>query len=97
MPALCAEIGVPERTLRIVCAEFLGLGPIRYVLLKRLNDVRSALRHADPATHSVAEIARDHQFLQLGRFSDTYRRIFGELPSATLQRDPEMRVPAEIA
>jgi hypothetical protein len=54
-----------------------------------LNAVRSALQRADPATNSVTEIARDHRFLQLGRFSRTYRSIFGELPSATLQRDPE--------
>jgi AraC-like DNA-binding protein len=89
VPALCAEIGVPERTLRLICADFLGVPPMRYVLLKRLNEVRSALRRANPDTNSVTDIARNHQFLQLGRFSDTYRSIFGELPSATLQRDPE--------
>jgi AraC-like DNA-binding protein len=89
LPALCERIGVPERTLRMVCTEFLGVGPMRYVLLKRLNEVRSALRRADPTTNSVSEIARNHQFLQLGRFSETYCRMFGELPSTTLQRDPQ--------
>jgi len=38
---------------------------------------------------SVAEIARSCQFLELGRFAVTYRTIFGELPSTTLQRDPQ--------
>ena len=89
MPALCAEIGVPERTLRMCCAEFLGVSPIRYLLLQRLNQARSALRHADPATASVAEVARSYQFLELGRFAVTYRTTFGESPSATLQRDPQ--------
>jgi len=85
MPALCAAIDVPERTLRVCCAEFLGMSPTRYLLLRRLNLARSALRRADPATASVAEIARTHQFLELGRFAVTYRTIFGEMPSTTLR------------
>jgi hypothetical protein len=36
---------------------------------------------------TVAEIARNHQFLELGRFAVTYRAIFGESPSVTLERD----------
>jgi transcriptional regulator GlxA family with amidase domain len=89
MPALCAEIGVSERTLRLCCAEFLGVSPTRYVLLQRLNKARSALRRADPSTTSVAEIARNHQFVELGRFAVAYRTTFGESPSATLRRDRE--------
>jgi AraC-like DNA-binding protein len=83
---LCTAIGVPERTLRLCCAEFLGVSPIRYYLLRRLNMARSALRRADPETASVAEIARDHQFTELGRFAVAYRAIFGETPSSTLRR-----------
>jgi AraC-like DNA-binding protein len=90
LPALCAEIGVPERTLRLCCAEFLGLSPTRYVLLRRLNKARSALRRADPSKVTVAEVARNHQFLELGRFAVTYRATFGESPSTTLQRDSHL-------
>ena len=86
MPALCAAIGVPERTLRVCCTEFLGMSPTRYLLLRRLNMVRSALRRADPVTASVAEIARSCQFLEPGRFAVTYRTIFGETPSSTLRQ-----------
>ena len=75
---LCTASGVPERTLRLCCAEVLGVSPIRYFLLRRLNMTRSALRRADPETASVAEIARDHQFTELGRFAVVYRAIFGE-------------------
>jgi AraC-like DNA-binding protein len=83
---LCAAIGVAERTLRVCCAEFLGLSPTRYILLRRLNMARSALRRADPATATVAEIARSFQFSELGRFAVAYRRIFGEMPSITLRK-----------
>jgi AraC-like DNA-binding protein len=88
VPALCAAIGVPERTLRVCCTEFLGMSPSRYLLLRRLNMTRSALRRADPATASVAGIARSHQFLEPGRFAVAYRTIFGEMPSSTLRRSP---------
>jgi AraC-like DNA-binding protein len=83
---LCTAIDVPDRTLRLCCAEFLGVSPLRYYLLRRLNMARSALRRADPETVSVAEIARDHQFTELGRFAVAYRAIFGETPSSTLRR-----------
>jgi AraC-like DNA-binding protein len=88
IPTLCAEIGVAERTLRMCCAEFLGVSPSRYILLQRLNRARAELRRADLSTTTVAEIARNHQFLEFGRFAVTYRTIFGESPSVTLQRDP---------
>jgi AraC-like DNA-binding protein len=83
--ALCSAIDVPERTLRACCNEFLGMSPTRYHLLRRLNLARSALRRADPETTSVAEIARNHQFQELGRFAVAYRTVFGEMPSFTLR------------
>ncbi|WP_194455864.1 helix-turn-helix transcriptional regulator [Bradyrhizobium sp. CCBAU 53421] len=86
LPDLCDEIGVAERTLRMCCREFLGVSPMRYLLLRRLNSARAALRRADPSTASVASIAREHQFIELGRFAATYRAAFGEAPLTTLQR-----------
>ncbi len=86
VPDLCAALGVAERTLRMCCADFLGVSPTRYFLLRRLNKARSALRQADPVTASVAEIARSCEFSEPGRFAVTYRSVFGEAPSATLRR-----------
>jgi len=86
MRMLCAAIDVPERTLRMCCTEFLGMSPTRYLLVRRMNMARAALRRADPATASVAEIARSNQFLELGRFAAAYRTVFGETPSTTLRR-----------
>jgi AraC-like DNA-binding protein len=88
MPELCALIGVTDRTLRSCCAEFLGISPSRYVLLRRLRRVRVALRDADPATASVVEIASCCGFTELGRFAGAYRNVFGESPSTTLRRSP---------
>jgi AraC-like DNA-binding protein len=88
LPKLCELIGVTDRTLRSCCAEFLGISPSRYVLLRRLKAVRSVLRDADPAAASVAEIASGCGFAELGRFAGAYRNAFGELPSTTLRRTP---------
>jgi AraC-like DNA-binding protein len=86
MRELCAAVAVPERTLGICCAEFLGMSPGSYVRVRRLNLFRAALLRADPATASVAEIARRYGFSELGHFAATYRGAFGETPSATLYR-----------
>jgi len=85
IPKLAVAVGVPERTLRMCCAEFLGMSPSQYAKLRRLNLVRSALRRADPATDSIAAIARQYGFSELGRFAAAYRTLFGESPSTTLR------------
>jgi AraC-like DNA-binding protein len=89
LPELCALIAVSERTLRSCCTEFLGISPSRYMLLRRLQAVRIALRDADPATANVAEIANGCGFTELGRFAGAYRTAFGEAPSTTLRRSPD--------
>jgi AraC-like DNA-binding protein len=81
---LSAAIGVPERTLKACCREFLGMGPTRYLRLRRLSLVRAALRWADPAT-DIAAIARRYGFSEPGRFATAYRAAFGEAPSTTLR------------
>jgi AraC-like DNA-binding protein len=86
VPDVCATIEVSERTFRTCCAEFLGLSPGLYIRLRRLNVARRLLRHADPDTTSVAEVARRSGFSELGRFAAIYRTAFGELPSITLAR-----------
>jgi AraC-like DNA-binding protein len=88
MPELCELVGVSDRTLRLCCTEFLGVSPTRYVLLRRLREVRSTLRNAHPDTANVAEVAYSFGFAQLGRFAGTYRATFGETPSTTLHRTP---------
>jgi AraC-like DNA-binding protein len=88
---ICAAIGAAERTLRIACEEHLGMGPIRYLALRRMNLVRRALLRADSST-TVTRIATDHGFWELGRFAVSYRALFGETPLVTLQRPPDDRL-----
>ena len=88
---LCAAIGVSERTLRICCREHLGMAPLHYLWLRRMHLAHRALMFADPASATVTEIATEHGFWELGRFSVEYRVLFGEPPSVSLHRSPSGR------
>lgn len=92
---LSAAVGAPERTLRMLCAEFLGMSPLAYARLRRLNLARLALMRTGPGGASVARVARRYGFSELGRFAAAYRAVFGEAPSATL-RDAA-RIPGTAA
>ena len=88
IPELCSSLGVPERTLRLCCDEALGMGPKRYLMLRRMNLARQALRKADGTTTTVTAVAANFGFFSFGRFSVFYRTLFGEMPSTTLHAAP---------
>jgi AraC-like DNA-binding protein len=88
MPEICKAIRVPDRTLRMCCQEHLGMGPKRYLLLRRMHLARRALRGAASDATSVTDIATRFGFWQLGRFAVEYHSLFGESPSATLRQQP---------
>jgi AraC-like DNA-binding protein len=48
MRDLCAAAGVPERTLRSAFTEYFGVGPMRLLKARQLQEVRRALLTADP-------------------------------------------------
>jgi AraC-like DNA-binding protein len=89
--ALCELIGVTERTLRSCCAEFLGMSPVRYVLLRRLSRAHVALRDADPGRANLLELVRGFGFAEAGRFEAAYRAAFSEAPLTTFQHAPGAR------
>jgi hypothetical protein len=51
--------------------------------------VRRALLMAGPATTTVTRVLTDHGFWEFGRFSVSYRALFGETPSESLRRPAE--------
>ena len=86
---ICKAIGVSERALRMCCQEYLGTSPKRYLLLRRMHQARRALREAADTT-TVATIATQFGFWDLGRFAINYQALFGESPSGTLRRSSEL-------
>ena len=89
---VCAAVGATERSLRKACEEHLGMGPIRYLTFRRMHLARRALARAVSSSATVTQIATEHGFWELGRFSVCYRAIFGEKPSETLHRPPDDRL-----
>ena len=64
------------------------MGPKRYLLLRRMQLARRALRETASSTATVTEVAGQFGFWHFGRFAGAYQSLFGEMPSATLHRPP---------
>ncbi|CAI8862815.1 XylDLEGF operon transcriptional activator 3 [Pseudomonas chlororaphis] len=60
--------------------------PMRYIRQKKLERIHACLRDPSCNVRNITELAMDFGFLHLGRFSESYRKQFGELPSDTLRR-----------
>jgi AraC-like DNA-binding protein len=85
VPEICAAIDVSPRTLLACCQEHLGMGPKRYLMLRRMSLVRRALRQATPGETTVTNIVSQFGFWEFGRFAGVYKSTFGETPSETLR------------
>jgi AraC-like DNA-binding protein len=85
---ICAALGVSARSLRDCSQTHIGMGPKRFLTLRRMHLARCALREGGGNT-SVTDVATQFGFWELGRFAVVYRALFGESPSATAgQRAP---------
>lgn len=81
---ICLALGVSERTLQYAFRDYVGMSPVAYLRVCRLNRVRAELASADTASTTVTQVAMRFGFLHLGRFAGDYRRLFGVAPSETL-------------
>lgn len=86
MEDLATAAGVSERTLRTAFHEYFSIGPLRYLKLRTLHQVRRALKAADPSITGVTQIATQFGVWEFGRFAQDYRFLFDELPSHTLRQ-----------
>ena len=82
---LCRITRVSIRTLQYAFLEQYGVTPKTYLKNIRLNAVRKELWKRDPDSTRVNDIASLWGFWHMGQFAADYRKLFGELPSATLQ------------
>ena len=86
IPELCKIAKLSERNLQYGFKEYLGITPIRYLRLIRLNGVRRDLLISNNKKDRVIDVALNWGFIELGRFAREYRQLFQELPSATLNK-----------
>ena len=80
---VCQAVGVSQRALQVAFAEGLGISPMRYLKLRRLQAVRERLMRTSVDEMTVTLAAREAGFVDLSRFSRDYRNLFGHLPSET--------------
>jgi AraC-like DNA-binding protein len=77
--------GVPGQKLHDSFKAYFGLSAVAYLKRFRLQSARRSLLQAS-GSYNVAAIASQWGFSHLGRFAQDYNRLFGELPSQTLER-----------
>lgn len=85
--------GMSAPSLNELFKKHAGTTPMRFIRQRKLEAVYTHLSNPDAAARSVTEAAIDYGFLHLGRFADSYKYTFGELPSETLRR---MRAEANL-
>lgn len=70
--------------------KYFAMSPMAYLKKYRLSAVRQEMLE-DRSARNISVIALGWGFTHLGRFSSEYRKLFGETPSATLQRNEARR------
>lgn len=83
---LCKIAGLSERSLEYGFRDYLGITPIRYLRIIRLNGVRRDLISSSVGDVKIVDIALKWGFIELGRFAGEYRQLFEERPSDTLKK-----------
>lgn len=82
VPELCEQLHVSRRTLQYCFEHVLGLTPMQYLRILRLNGARRSLRQQGPGT-SVQDVAARWGFWHLSQFATDFRKLFGHTPSQT--------------
>ncbi|WP_353667100.1 helix-turn-helix domain-containing protein [Marinomonas sp. THO17] len=85
---LCEVANVSRRTLQYSFESILGMSPIQYLRLSRLNGVRRDLVKTSLASTTqrvnISQVAAQWGFWHLSQFAKDYKQLFGEQPSQTL-------------
>ena len=82
---ICRQLRVSRRALQYSFQDTLDTSPLTYLRLLRLNGARRDLLAGNNETLQVKDVVARWGFWHFSRFSAEYRRMFGELPSATLR------------
>ncbi len=83
---LAKRLKVSPRLLQYAFQHYARVTPGRYILHRRLQTIRSEIQHPSGSTMSLLEHALAYGLEHSGRFSQEYKRLFGELPSITMKR-----------
>lgn len=84
--ALACQASMSLRSLYALFERQADTTPRQYIRRLKLERIHACLGDPACSVRSVTELALDYGFLHLGRFSESYRQQFGELPSETFKR-----------
>ncbi|UBR51608.1 helix-turn-helix domain-containing protein [Halomonas sp. FeN2] len=82
---LCNHVGASRRKLQYCFQDVLGISPVSFLRILRLNAVHKALCTGGEEKQ-IQDIAAEWGFWHLGHFTSDYRNLFGERPSDTRSR-----------
>ncbi|MEO5935073.1 MAG: helix-turn-helix domain-containing protein [Duganella sp.] len=85
VPELCERVHVSRRTLQYCFEDVLGMSPMLYLRMMRLNGVRRQLNDQAPGQVAIGDVADAWGLSNFSQFSSDYRKLFGLCPSATLK------------
>lgn len=80
-----AAAGVSRFKLFDGFRKHMGMSPMAYLKKLRLSEVRKQLLKGGRGTN-ISNVATEWGFNHLGRFASEYKKLFNEMPSATLHR-----------
>ncbi len=83
VPDLCEQLHVSRRTLQYCFEDILGMTPLHYLRILRLNGARRDLRSYPE--RAIRDVAADWSFWHVSQFSSDYRKLFGHSPSIARQ------------
>ena len=86
MKNVCSELGVGLRTMYRCFTEYFQMTPYYYLKMVRLNKIHNELLASNSKHHFITDIAHSNGVTHMGRFSNEYKKMFEELPSATMKR-----------
>jgi len=83
---IAAAAHVSIRAVQLAFRRHLGMTPLEYLRLVRLDHAHADLLAADPATTTITAVAYRWGFPSASRFTVYYRQAYGIQPSTTLRR-----------
>ena len=85
---LASRSNISVRSLQEGFRRHVGMSPMAYVREVRLRRAHETLLQSDPSAATVASIAHNWGFNNLGRFAAVYSARYQEAPATTLRRSP---------
>ena len=86
LSSIAARSQVSVRSLQQGFKRHLGMSPMSYLREVRLRRAHQTLIESDPSTVTVASVAYDWGFTNLGRFAAAHAARYREPPAKTLRR-----------